>query len=64
LAFHYLINAEITREEVKLTLFNSSATAWEEVLDKNYRPYFFIPHPLSPSDRETVEELGVKTRVE
>ena len=49
---------------MKLTLFNSSTDAWEEVLDKDYRPYFFVPHPLSQRDRETVEELGAKTEAE
>ena len=64
MAFQYLISAEPTQEGVKLTLFNPSTNTWEEVLDKEYRPYFFIPCPMSPSDRETVEELCVKTRVE
>jgi len=34
------------------------------VLDNDYRHYFFVPHPLSQKDRETVEELGAKTRTE
>ena len=64
LAVHYLISAEAVLEGVKLTLFNPSTGAWEEALDKDYRPYFFVPHPLSQRDRETVEGLRAKTRVE
>lgn len=64
LAFHYLISAELTRDGVKLMLFNPSTGAWKEVLDKEYKPHFFIPYPMSHDDRETVEALGAKTNVE
>jgi len=64
LTFHYLISAEMVREGVKLTLFNPSTCAWEDVLDSDYRPYFYVPYPLSQRDQETIEGLGAKTILE
>ncbi len=64
LAFHYLINAEAIPEGVKLTFSNPSTDSWEEFVDQDYRPYFFILYPLSQRDQETVKGLGAKTRVE
>ncbi len=61
---HYLIDAEAAVEGVRLTLFDTSANALKQVLDKNYRSYFFVPHPLSESDESIIEGLGAQTRVE
>ena len=61
---HYLIDAESVQDGVKLIFFNPSTRDWEEVLDRGYRPYFFVPHPINQKDLEAVEELGAKTRVE
>jgi len=60
----YLMDAEATREGVKLTFFSPSTNAWEEVLDRDYRPYFFVPHPLTQKDRMILNGLRAKTRVE
>ena len=64
LTVHYLIDAEATREGVKLKFFNPSTDAWEEVFDRDYRPYFFIPHPLTQKDQEILDGLRAKTRLE
>jgi len=64
LAVHYLIDAKAAKEGVRLNLFSPSTGASKEVLDKEYRPYFFVPHPLTRKDQETIEGLGAKTRVE
>jgi hypothetical protein len=58
------MDAEATGEGVKLTFFSPSTDAWEEVLDRDYRPYFFVPHPLTQKDREILDGLRDKTRVE
>lgn len=47
-----------------LILFNPSTEALEEVLDKDYRPYFFIPYPQTLKDQEILNELRAKTRLE
>ena len=62
--FHYLINAEPIRGGVKLIFFDSSTDTLEEVETQDYRPYFFIPYPMSRRDQETIEELNVKIKVE
>jgi len=64
LAVHYLIDAKAAKEGVRLNLFSPSMGASKEVPDKEYRPYFFVPHPLTRKDQETIEGLGAKTRVE
>jgi DNA polymerase elongation subunit (family B) len=64
LEVHYLIDVKAAAKGVRLNLFTPSTSVWEEVLDKEYRPYFFIPHPISRRDRETVEGLGAKTMVD
>lgn len=40
---HYLIDAEAIPEGVRLTFFHPPTQEWREVLDKDYRPYFFVP---------------------
>ncbi len=64
LEVNYLIDAKANKEGVVLTFFDSSSDTCKEVLDRDFRPYFFIPHPMARKDRETVEELGGDTRVE
>jgi DNA polymerase elongation subunit (family B) len=64
LVLHYLINAEPIREGVKLIFFNPSTNNLEEVENHDYKPYFFIPHPINRREQETIEELNIKTKVE
>ncbi len=47
-----------------LTFFNPSTDTCQEVQNKDYRPYFFISHPMTRKDQEIVEELGANTRVD
>jgi len=49
---------------VTLTFFNPSTDTCQEVQNKDYRPYFFISHPMTRKDQEIVEELGANTQVE
>ncbi|NIS67555.1 MAG: hypothetical protein GTO12_00980, partial [Proteobacteria bacterium] len=49
---------------MKLIFFSPSTGAWEEVVDSGYRPYFFVPHPLSEKDREILGGLRATTGVE
>ncbi len=60
----YLIDAEAVKDGIALILFNPSTTALEEVVDKEYRPYFFIPYPPTPKDQETLNKLRARTRLE
>jgi DNA polymerase elongation subunit (family B) len=64
MALHYLINAETFQEGMKLIFFNPSTRELKEIVDTDYRPYFFIPHPMSPKDRKIIDALNVETRIE
>jgi DNA polymerase elongation subunit (family B) len=60
------LNAQISEKEqaIKLTFFNSSGNKWIEVLDTNYRPYFFISHPITKKDGAFIGKLKVRKKVE
>jgi DNA polymerase elongation subunit (family B) len=58
------MDAEATRDGVKLSFFNPSTKVWEEVLDRDYRPHFFIPYPVTQKDKEILDGLRAKTRPE
>jgi len=53
----YLIGAEVEGNTVKLKFFDSSADRIEELRDNTYKPYFFIPYPVSKKDEETVRSF-------
>ena len=53
----YLINAETDRSIVKLKFYDASAEEIIEVGDSEYKPYFFIPYPLSEKDEYTVDRI-------
>jgi DNA polymerase elongation subunit (family B) len=58
------MDAEATGEGVKLIFFSPSTGAWEDVVDSDFRPYFFVPHPLTEKDLEILGGLRATTRVE
>ncbi len=66
MSINYLLNVVVSEKEqaVNLTFFNSSDNKWIELLDSDYRPYFFISHPITKEDVTVIQELGVRTRVE
>jgi len=53
----YLIDAETEGSSVKLKFFDPSANTLKEFRDNTYKPYFFIPYPLSKRDEESVRSL-------
>jgi len=63
LEVYYLINSEMTKRGIKSLLYNPSNGRMKEILDTRYKPFFFIPHPLSRDDEKTVLELGATTRM-
>ena len=58
---YYLLDAEVVPDGLKLLFFNQQTSNLEEMLDKDYRPYFFVPHPLSKADENIADELGLNT---
>jgi hypothetical protein len=59
----YLINASSTGSNIKLKLYDPSIDAIEEISCDSYKPYFFLPHPLSKQDQEIVRSLGGEIEV-
>lgn len=58
---YYLLDAIVSEKEqgIKLTFFNSSENKWKEILDTDYRPYFFIPYPISDDDLKVAETMNL-----
>ena len=58
----YLLDAAVSEKEqgIKLTFFNPSKNKWKEILDTDYRPYFFIPYPIPEDDLKLIQELELE----
>ena len=61
----YLLDAAVSEKEqgIKLTFFNPSKNKWKEILDTDYRPYFFIPYPIPEDDLKVIQELELEISV-
>jgi len=53
----YLIDAVTKASTVTLRFLDPNTSQLNEVVDTTYKPYFFLPHPLSPKDQENVQRL-------
>jgi len=54
----YLIDAEAADKGVKLTFYDPNEDVMLEINDYNYRPYLFLPHPISLKEKNLIEETG------
>lgn len=65
MSIYYLIDAVVFEKEhgIKLTFFNSSKNRWKEIVDSNYRPYFFIQYPITKDDLEVLKDLNFDMQV-
>jgi len=65
LIIHYLLDAAVSEKEqgIKMTFFNPSENKWKEVLDTEYRPYFFIPYPITEDDFKVIQEQKLRTKL-
>ncbi len=65
LTIFYLLDAAVSEKEqgIKLTFFNPSKNKWKEILDTDYRPYFFIPYPIPEDDLKVIQELELEISV-
>ena len=61
MTIYYLLDAAVSEKEqgIKLTFYNPSKNKWKEILDTDYRPYFFIPYPILENDLKVIQELGL-----
>jgi DNA polymerase elongation subunit (family B) len=65
LTIYYLLDAAVSENEqgIKMTFFSPSENKWREVLDTEYRPYFFIPYPIPEEDLKVIQELKLRTKL-
>ncbi len=65
MTIYYLLDTAVSEKEqcIKMTFFNPSGNKWKEVLDSEYRPYFFIPYPIPQDDLKVIKELKLKTKL-
>jgi DNA polymerase elongation subunit (family B) len=58
------LDAAVSEKEqgIKLIFFNPSKNKWKEILDTNYRPYFFIRHPLPDNDLKVIQDLKLSVK--
>ena len=65
MTIYYLLDAAVSEKEqgIKLTFFNPSKNKWKEIVDTDYRPYFFIQYPIPEDDLKVIQELGLGIRV-
>ena len=59
----YLLDAAVSEEEqgIKMTFFDPSENNWKDLLDTDYRPYFFIPYPIPEDDLKIIKKLKLRT---
>jgi len=57
LGFHYLLDAKTEGRIVILRFYHAQKDQTLEIRDLDYKPYFFLPHPLSKADEEGIRSL-------
>ena len=60
--FYYLLDAKTEGRTVKLRFYHEQTGEMREIKDTDYKPYFYLPHPLSASDEEGVRSLYGETQ--
>lgn len=58
----YLIDAKVNPEGVTLTFFNAANNIWKNI-SKKFKPYFFIPHPISSEDTQIIRRLNASSSI-
>jgi len=53
----YLIDAASAGSTIKLRFYDPSTDSMKEIVDSSYKPYFFLPYPLSKQDEEAIRSL-------
>jgi len=59
----YLLDAQTQGSTINLKLHNPATNEHKTFTDSSYKPYFYLPHPLSPTDQENVRSLLGETEI-
>jgi DNA polymerase elongation subunit (family B) len=62
LDFYCLLDAKTEGRTVKLRFFHEQTGSVTEITDSDYKPYFYLPFPLSKADEEGVRSLYGETQ--
>jgi len=63
LDFHYLLDAKTEGRIIILRFYDAQANEISEIRDSDYKPYFYLPHPLSQADEEGIQSLYGETEI-
>ena len=55
--FYYLLDAKTESRIIILRFYHARTDETLEIRDSDYKPYFFLPYPLSKTDEEEVKSL-------
>lgn len=61
--FYYLLDAKTEGRIVILRFYNAQTNETLEIRNSDYKPYFFLPHPLSKKDEEGIRSLYGETEI-
>jgi len=59
----YLLDARAEGSTVSLKFYNPATNELKTFTDTSYKPYFYLPHPLSPADQENIRSLHAETEI-
>ena len=59
----YLLDAQTQGSIINLRFLNPTTNELKEIKDSSYKPYFYLPHPLSPADQENIRSLSTETQI-
>ncbi len=59
----YLLGAQAQGSIINLKFYNPATNELQTFTDNSYKPYFFLPHPLSQGDQEKVRSLHGETEI-
>jgi len=63
LSFYYLIDARTEGRIIVLRFYDAQTGEIHETKDADYKPYFYLPHPMSKADEEGIRSLYGEAQV-
>jgi DNA polymerase elongation subunit (family B) len=63
LSFYYLLDARTEGRIIVLRFYDVQTGEIQEIEDANYKPYFYLQHPMSKADEEGTRSLYGETQI-